>query len=147
MRSAPPIVPGMPLRNSRPPSAWSRAVRATLRSSAPAPASTSLPSTAMLVNPAHQAHHDAFDAAVAHQQVGAHAQNRNSDIARQVVQERCEVRHVGRPEQDLGITARAEPGLRTERRIGRQSAARLGQPVDQVGMGCRNRHHAAVPGP
>ena len=83
---------------------------------------------------AHQADHHALDAAVAHQQVRADAQHRHRHVGRQRLQERRQILGIGRPEQHLGRAAGAEPGLRAERRIGRQPAARLGQPVDQVRM-------------
>ena len=94
---------------------------------------------------AHQADHHALDAAVAHQQVRADAQHRHRHVGRQRLQEFREIRRVGRTEQHLGRAAGAEPGLRAERRIGGQPAARLGQPVDQVRAGGLERHHAAVP--
>ncbi len=92
-----------------------------------------------------QADDDALHAAVAHQDVGADAQHGDRHVGGQRGHEAREILDVGRPEQDLGRTTRAEPGLRAERRVGGQPSARLGQPVDQVGGRDRSGHHAADP--
>ena len=107
MRNAPPIVPGMPLRNSRPASACSRAVSATLRSGAPAPATTSWPSTAMPVKPRSRRITTPLMPPSRTRQVRADAEHRDRHVGRQCREERREILDVGRPEQHLGRAAGA----------------------------------------
>jgi hypothetical protein len=94
---------------------------------------------------AQEADHHALHAAVANEDVGTDAQDCDGHIRRQAGHEGREILDIGRPEQNLGLSPRAEPGLRTEGGVGCQPSARPGQPVDQVGRRGRECHHAAEP--
>ena len=92
MRSAPPIAPGMPRRNSSPATPASRAARATTHvghrgAGAHAMAVLDLD----LPKPRAEPHHDARDAAVAHDEVRADAEHRHRNVGGQVLQEIGEV--------------------------------------------------------
>jgi hypothetical protein len=126
MRSAPPIVPGTPDRNSQP--------------AMPAAAARVLDGREAAAEP----DHDAPDAAVAHQEVGADADHRDDDVARQRLEEIGEIGLVERPEHHLGGATDAEP-RDAGKRCGRgQPAAHRRQALEQR-HGPRGRHHAAPP--
>ena len=74
-----------------------------------------------------QADDDARHAAVAHQQVGAEADDEHRQLGRDAAQEIGEIGGVGRREQDLRRAADAEPRDVGERLIGNQPAAQIGQ--------------------
>ncbi len=80
-----------------------------------------------------QADHHAANAAVADDEIGAEADDRDGNLARQVRQEIGEVVLVGRREQNLGRPADAKPGERRERRVGGQAAAQVGRERGDLG--------------
>ncbi len=144
MRRAPPMVPGMPDRNSRPAMPASRAASATLRSSAPAPARTRGAVDGDIGEAAAQADDDAGHAAVAHQQVGADADHGDGHVRRLGGEEGDEVVAVGRAEHHLRRAADAEPG--DARRAARsRSAARAPAAAARSDAlrSHRRRHHRA----
>ena len=132
MRKPPPTVPGMPERNSNPAMPASRAVRATLRSSAPAPARDDLVLGLDLDEAAAQANDHAVDAAVAHQQVRGDADHRHRHIGRLGREESGEIVDIGGAEHHFRGAADAEPGDLRQRRIGGEAAAHLRQAIDQM---------------
>ena len=87
----------------------SAAMRATLASSAAAPAVTRVPSTVDLAESAGQPDHDAGNAAVADQQVRADADHADARVGGLGEQEGREVFGVGGTEQDFRRAAGAEP--------------------------------------
>ena len=84
--------------------------------------------------PAAQPDDDAGHAAVADDQVGAEAEDRHRNLARQSRQEIGEVVFVSGREQDLGRSADAEPGERRERRVGGQAATQVGGERGDIGF-------------
>ncbi len=64
-----------------------------------------------------QAHHDARDAAVAHQQVGGDADHGDRNIGWLAAEKFREIIDVGGAEHDLGRAADAEPSNGRERRL------------------------------
>ena len=121
----------------------SRAVSATLRSSAAAPATTSLPSTAMPAKPRARRIDHARHAAVAHQQVRADAEH--GAPARRPAAPRGRRRDrrasAGRNSTSAGPPTRNQV-MRAERRVGRQPAARPAAAGRSGADGRRERHHA-----
>ena len=61
--------------------------------------------------------HDARDAAVAHQQIGADADDGDRHIGGQTAEEMLQILQIGGPEHDLGRSADAKPGDAGERRL------------------------------
>ena len=73
------------------------------------------------------ADHDARHAAVAHQQVGAQADDEHRKLGGDAAQEIGKVGGVGHNEQDLRRASDAEPRDVGESLIGNQPAAQIGQ--------------------
>ncbi len=85
------------------------------------------------------------NAAVAHQQVRADADDRQRDIFGHRPQEGGEILLVGRLEQRLGKPAGAEPGDLVHLGIGRDAAAQAGKPVAKLVEQRLAAHHEIVP--
>jgi hypothetical protein len=144
MRSAPPMVPGCRTGTRARRSRIARG-KATLRSSAPAPASIAA-GGADVGEAAAEADDHAFDPAVAHQQVGADADHRHRHIAWFLFQELREIGDVRRLEQHVGRAADAEPGDGGQQRAFGQAAPDFGHAVDQAWFNvCHGRSHAPCP--
>ena len=106
----------------------SAAARATFTSGTAVPARMRLPGSGVIVGKAlAQADDDARHAAVAHQQVGAEADDGDGKVGRDAGEEVGEVGLIGRREQHLRRAADAEPGdvgeLGSGRRGGRADPA------------------------
>ncbi len=80
-----------------------------------------------------ETHHDAFDPAIAHEQVRGHADHGDHRHIRRLGREKStEIRHIGRTEQHLSRPADAEPRHRRKRRVSCKPAPHFGQPVDEM---------------
>ena len=64
-----------------------------------------------------QTDHDAPDAAVAHQEVGAYTHRQHRNLGRQILEEGGEVLGVGRVEKDVGRSTDLQPGQALQRNI------------------------------
>ena len=127
MRTAPPRVPGMPMKNSSPDSPARCAVIAIIRSVAPAPTTSRLAVDLDLGERPGQLHHDAVEPAVADEDVGGHADRGHRHLARLGPQERDQVVEVGRLKDRVGRAADPQPGPRRERHLRAQAAAHRGK--------------------
>ena len=141
MRSAPPMVPGMPKKNSRPPILAAAAVSATRLSSAAAPALTISPSA--LVSPKPRG--DSLittpgNAAVAHDQVGADADDIDRKFGRQMREEISEVIFIRRREQHLRRAADPKPGQLRQRLVRQQPPAQLRHRGFEIGRDVGEGH-------
>ena len=87
----------------------SAAARATAASSAAAPARMRVPSTLMLAEGGRQPDHDARNAAIADQKIGADADHRDPQIGGLGGQERRQIFGIGGTEQHFRVAAGAEP--------------------------------------
>ena len=124
MRSAPPIAPGMPRRNASPAMPASCAAFATRTSGTAAPARTRAPgSIAISPKPRPSRITTPGDAAVAHDQVGAEADDGDGNLGRKMGEEIREIVLVLRHEQHLRRPADAKPGELGQRLVGEQAAA------------------------
>lgn len=92
------------------------------------------------VEPAAHPDHDARDAAVAHQKIGANADHRDGHVARLAREKMRQIVRVRRAEKHFRRPADAEPGEILQRRFRLILAAHMRQPVDEVtGL---DGHHA-----
>ena len=80
-----------------------------------------------LVEAAPEPDHHARHAAVAHDQVGAEANDGDGNLARQVRERMAKIALVLRHEQRLRRSADAKPGERSKRLVGEQAAAQVGE--------------------
>jgi len=78
-----------------------------------------------LIEAAAKPDHNAFDTAVAHDQVRAEPNHRNGDIARKTSQQIGEIACVLRHDQNLRRTADAKPGELGQRLVREQAAAQF----------------------
>ena len=118
----PPIVPGMPQRNSSPAMPASAANNATFKCNAPAPATTSPSSTAKTGEAAAEADRDTGNTAVANQEIGAAAYHRDRKSDRQRSEEGGEIFD----DRPAGTTSR--PARRRRTRYAGRSAHSRSQP-------------------
>ena len=101
------------------------AARATFTSGTAVPARTCKPLDGDIAEAAAEPDHDARDAAVAHDQIGAEADHGDGDIGGEIFQEIGEVGFVLRHEQKLRRAADAKPSEFRQRLIGEEPAAQL----------------------
>ena len=78
-----------------------------------------------LIEAAAEPDHDAWNAAVAHNQIGAKPDDRNGDIARQIGEKIRQIAFVFGHEQKLRRAADAKPGQLGERLVRQQPAAQI----------------------
>ncbi len=99
--SAPPIEPGMPRRKEKPESEACAAALASLTSATAAPTVTQSSSIESVVESIAKCDDDAFDAAIAHQKIGAEAQRQDGNRGIEPAQKISEVFGIGRRENRL----------------------------------------------
>ena len=135
MRSAPPMVPGMPREKREPRDA--RLLRGArdhgVENGGAGGDALLASSTDTSLKPRPRRMTTPVDAAVAHDQVRAGADDVNGNTARRVAQEVREIVFVLRHEQGLRRPADAEPGEFAERLIGEQPPAQIRQARFEVG--------------
>ena len=95
------------------------------------------------VEAAAQSDHDARNAAVAHDQIGAETHDGDCDLARKVRQEIAEVGFVLWHEQNLCGSANAKPGQLRDRLIAQQAAAQFRHLRFQIGTDIGKAHAGA----
>src|SRR3981189_3274131 len=113
MRSAPPMVPGMPKKNSSPP---------------------------ILAPPAASPDHDARHATVAHDQIGANADDADRNLIRQMLKEIGEVIFIRWREQQLRRTADPKPRQLGQRLVRQQPSAQLRHRGFEIGRDVGEGH-------
>ena len=141
MRSAPPMVPGMPKKNSSPPIL---AAAADLGHALVERGGAGADDIALaLVSPKPRGakpDHHARHAAVAHDQVGADADDIDRKLARQVRQEIGEIVFIRRREQHLRRAADPKPGQFGERLVRQQPPAQFRHRGFEIGRDVGEAH-------